>query len=275
MKIKPIIITLTTIPPRLPNLLRKLASLERQSVKADHVEIYIPRKYRRFPVVDFQLPKLPSWASIVRVEEDLGPATKILPAAKKWRGEDVDLLLCDDDRIEDPQWLSRFALARQERPKDIICEVAWNVHERFGWTHETQDLPRAKLAENRGRTLDYKLKKLLTLGLYQPPFQMYETSGYSDIFMGVHGALVPPKAFHEDAWTIPDIVWTVDDVWLSGMAKANGYGVWVNAAIRPIYRDGKFDKVAALKNFVEQGIDRSGADRMCVDMLRKQYGIWP
>ena len=274
MKTKPIIVTLTTIPPRFPNLLRKLASLERQTVKPDQVEIYIPRKYRRFPDADIQLPKLPSWASVVQIEEDMGPATKILPAAKKWRGEDVDLLLCDDDRIEDPQWISRFALARQERPKDIICEVAWNVDERFGWTHKTQDLPRAKLAKNRGRTLDYKLKKLLTLGLYQPPFQMYETSGYSDIFMGVHGALVPPQAFHEDAWTIPDIVWTVDDVWLSGMAKANGYSVWVNAASRPIYRDGKFDKVAALKNFVEQGIDRSGADRMCVDMLMKQYGIW-
>jgi len=251
-----------------------MASLERQSVKPDQVEIYIPRKYRRFPDASVNLPKLPSWVSVITVEDDMGPATKVLPAARKWRGEDVDLLLCDDDRAEDPKWISRFAHARQERPKDIICEVAWNVHERFGWTPKKLDIPQAKLAEKRGRTLDYKFKKMLTLGLYQPPFQMYETSGYSDVFMGVHGALVPPQAFHDDAWTIPDIVWTVDDVWLSGMAKANGYGVWVNAVNRPINRDGKFDKVAALKNFVEQGIDRSGADRLCVDILRKQYGIW-
>ena len=67
MKIKPIIITLTTIPPRFPNLLRKLSSLERQTVKADHVEIYIPRTYRRFTHVDIQLPTLPSLASVVQV----------------------------------------------------------------------------------------------------------------------------------------------------------------------------------------------------------------
>ncbi len=274
MKIKPIIITLTSIPPRFPNLLRKLASLKRQTIQADLVELYIPRSYRRFPDVDVRLPKLPSWVSVVYIEEDMGPATKVLPAAKKWRHEDVDLLLCDDDRMEDPKWLSRFAHARYERPKDIICEVAWDVHERYGGASTAPDLPRASLAKKRGRTLEYKLKKLVTLGLYQPPFQLYESSGYSDVFMGVHGALIPPQALHEDAWTIPEVVWTVDDVWLSGMAKANGYGVWVNAVSRQIYRDGKFDKVAALKNFVEQGIDRSGADQKCVDLLRANYGIW-
>ena len=121
-----------------------MASLERQSVKPDQVEIYIPRKYRRFPDASVNLPKLPSWVSVITVEDDMGPATKVLPAARKWRGEDVDLLLCDDDRAEDPKWISRFAHARLERPKDIICEVAWNVHERFGWTPKKLDIPQAK-----------------------------------------------------------------------------------------------------------------------------------
>ena len=32
------------------------------------------------------LPEVPEGVRIVRVEEDLGPATKVLPAAQAWRG---------------------------------------------------------------------------------------------------------------------------------------------------------------------------------------------
>lgn len=113
MKDKPIIVTLTSIPPRYENLPRKLASIDLRSVKADRVELYLPKHSRRFPGLRPTLPPLPDWVHVIEVEEDLGPATKVLPASRRWRAHDVDLLLCDDDKIEDYGWISRFAQARK------------------------------------------------------------------------------------------------------------------------------------------------------------------
>lgn len=276
MKIKPIVVTLTSIPPRYANLPRRFASIERQTVKPDLVELYLPRFYKRFPGARPSLPSLPDWVNVIEVEEDLGPATKILPATKKWRSQNVDLLLCDDDRSHDRKWISRFAEARRERPNDIICERAWNIDERYGIKREQVDEPRAKLAEKRGRTFIYKLIKRLTFRKYHfhVPRRIYVNSGYGDVFEGFLGALVSPQAFHDDVWNIPEIVWTVDDVWLSGMAKANGCNVWINAQPRPVYRDDKYDKIEALKNYSLKGVGRDDAERMAIDLLRLKYGIW-
>ena len=82
-------------------------------------------------------------------------------------------------------------------------------------------------------------------------------------------------AFPEATFDIPEIVWTVDDVWLSGMAWSDGVRVWANAMPRPVYADGHFDKVAALRDHVEQGIGREKSDLYAVQYLRDQYGVWP
>lgn len=276
MKIKPIIVTLTSIPPRYENLPRRFASIGCQSVRPDFVELYIPKTYRRFPGQRPSLPNIPDWVDVIEVDEDLGPATKILPATKKWRLHEVDLLLCDDDRSHDRRWISRFAEARRERPKDIICERAWNIDERYGIKREELDEPRARRDEHKGLKFVYKLVKLLTFKKYHyhVPRKIYLNSGYGDVFEGFLGVLAPPLAFHDDVWNIPDIVWTVDDVWLSGMAKANGYNVWVNAKPRPIYHDRKYDKIAALKNYEVGGVCRDDAELVAINLLRSKYGIW-
>lgn len=277
MKCKPIIVTLTSIPPRFENLPRRFAAIERQTVRPDRVELYLPTSYRRFPGLRPTLPPLPDWVTVIDVEEDLGPATKILPATRKWYDHDVDLLLCDDDRLQDRKWIARLARTRRERPGDIICERAWNIEERFGIERHGLERPRARFTGDRGHSLWYRVKKWLTLSRFtkrRVTRKLYANPGYGDVFEGFLGALVPPRAFHEDVWDIPDIVWTVDDVWLSGMAMANGVNVWVNGIPRPVYGDGKYDKLASLRDFTEMGVDRSGADRMAVDLLRSKYGIW-
>ncbi len=274
MKVRPIVVTLTSIPPRFENLSRKLASLERQTVKPDFIELYLAKTYRRFPGPRPALPPLPASVRVIEVEHDLGPATKVLPACQRWQNEDVDLLLCDDDRAEDPDWVERFARARHERPDDIICEAGWAVDSVSPHPRTELDLPRVQVSPHLGKNFAYRLKRLLTLQLYTPKIHIYSQSGYVDVFMGVYGAMMSPRVFHSDAWAIPDILWTVDDVWLSGMARANGIKVWVNAVARTMPRDRRFDRTSALKDHVEQGVDRDGANRMCIDYLRDRYGIW-
>jgi len=272
---KQLVVTLTAIPPRFPNLPRKLASVMRQDVRPDRVELHLPRRYRRFPGAVPSLPPLPEWVDVIHCDDDLGPATKVLPAAARWRGTETDLLLCDDDRIQDRGWISRFVTARRERPVDIIAERGWNIDGQVGIARIAPELPRAVLDARRGRSAAYRLKRLLSLGLVHPPRAVYALSGYADVFEGFLGALVPVDSFPDQAWTIPDILWTVDDVWLSGMAYLKGVKVWVTAQPRPVFADGAYDRLGSLTSHVERGIGRDGANRLAVEHLRHRFGVWP
>jgi hypothetical protein len=271
---KPIVVTLTSIPPRFPNLLEKFESIKAQSKRAAEVVLYIPKAYRRFPGADVSLPKLPTWVRVVRLEEDLGPATKILPATREFYDDNVDLLLCDDDRFQDFRWIERFFECRGERPNDLICESGWNVDDRFGLLRQGAPLPRAVRDPISGRTLRYKILRALSLWTIPVSRTLFSNSGYVDIFEGSGGCLIPPQAFHRDVLSIPEIVWTVDDVWLSGMAWANNYKIWLNSTriVRP--KDGEYDRLAALRDFSIEGVGRNKADLVCVELLIKRYGIW-
>jgi hypothetical protein len=275
MPSRQIVVTLTSIPPRFSNLPRKLASIGRQTVRPDRVEVHLPRAYRRFPGERPSLPPLPDWVEVVETDIDLGPATKVLPAATRWRGTETDLLLCDDDRLQDRHWLSRFVAGRAERPHDIICKRGLNIEEKLGIARTAQEQPRAVLAQNRGRTWAYRLQKILSLTLYHPLRQVYATSGYADIFEGFLGALVPVDAFPDLAWEIPGVLWTQDDVWLSGMACKNGTKVWVNGVPRPVFSNTHMDKLAALTNHVEERVDRDAVELLGVNFPRAECGVWP
>lgn len=272
--LRPTVISLTAIPPRFPHLPQKLLSLLNQSAPAAAIEIYIPKTYRRFPGNVPQLPSLPEGVAVVEVEQDFGPATKLLPALEKWRGKEVDILICDDDRLQDRDWVKRLTSSRRERPNDIICERGWSISDRFGMAQNDPLLPRARQAKNQGRTISYRFKRALSLGLHHPRRRLYESGGYVDVFEGFLGALIPAGAMPALAWNIPDVLWTVDDVWLSGMAKLNGVGVWAHAIPRQVYSNGHWDKVAALTDLIEQGADREKADRMCVEYMRSVHGVW-
>ncbi len=275
MPARQIVVTLTTIPPRFANLPAKLASIGRQTVRPDRVEVQIPKAYRRFPGPVPALPPLPDWVHVCEAEADYGPATKVLPAVRRWRGTPTDLLICDDDRLQDRLWVHRFVEGRKLRPDDILCERGWTIEERFGMIRDLPDLPLAEFAPRRGRTLGYRLKRIASLNRAHPPRLLYSRAGHVEVFEGFLGALMPADALPDAAFDIPEIVWTVDDVWLSGMAWMNGTKVWVNAMPRPVYSDGHFDKVASLRDHVEKGLGRENADQYAVEYLRKTYGIWP
>jgi hypothetical protein len=270
-----IVVTLTSIPPRYANLPRKFASIAAQSVRPDRVELHIPRLYRRFPGERPALPPLPDWVDVIETDQDLGPATKALPAARRWAGTSTDLLLCDDDRLQDAKWIERFVAGRKARPIDILCERGWSLDAQLGITRSDAELPRAKLSQSSGRSFSYRLKRALSLGFYHPERQVYSEAGYVDVFEGFLGALVPVGALPERAWDIPPTLWAHDDVWLSGMAYKSGTLVWVNALPRPVYADGSVDRIAALKNYVENNMGRKEVEMASVAYLRSQEGVWP
>jgi hypothetical protein len=114
------IISLTSIPPRFQVLKPTLNSLVQQG--ADAVILALPKRYRSH-LFDGGLPDVPDGVTILRTEEDFGPATKLLASVQRHPTQRI--LYCDDDVIYAPGWLRAFEAAA---PDAVICAgSAWSV----------------------------------------------------------------------------------------------------------------------------------------------------
>jgi len=263
------IISLTTIPSRFAGLGSTLESLVAQS--SDQVWLHIPRAYRRFPDWDGRLPSVPAGVSIIRCDSDLGPATKILPAARALRGKEAQILFCDDDCIVPRGWATRlFALQTRRRDQAVAVYVRPSYlpdtptpEGRQAWELPiTRDLP------YRASRLAHKL--LGTPVAYRRPFWV---AGYGDVFFGVGGVVVRPDFFDELAWDIPDIAWLVDDVWLSAMLAHKGIRIYCPwRAALPKAQDSSHQDSLFEATF--QGKGRQELNRAAAQYCRDSFGIW-
>ncbi|MCV2446059.1 glycosyltransferase family 2 protein [Paracoccus sp. DMF] len=259
----PLVVTLSSIPPRFAGLEPTLKSLLKQKTRPDEVRLYLPRRYRRFPDWDGSLPAVPQGVRIVTVEDDLGPATKILPAVRDFRGQDCELLLCDDDRLYDPLWTSRFLAARRAHPGCVIAEAGGFVPGHAGGL-EPRAVPRRK-------GWRYRLLRAATLGLVKP--HAWLRSGYVDVLKGYGGAMLRPEFMPDSAFDIPELLWTVDDPWLSGNLALNGVPIWLNAEGR-VPGECRTARCHALLDFALQGKGRGDANGACYEWFRQNLGIW-
>ncbi|GGB08427.1 hypothetical protein GCM10011491_40570 [Brucella endophytica] len=265
---RPTIVSLSTIPSRFHLLEPTLLSLLSQSLKPDDIRLYIPQAYRRFPGWDGRLPRVPPGIKIVRCEKDYGPATKVLPAAADLQGQDVDILFCDDDKIYESSWHQRFKdAAAQQHPDTCIVEVGESFPDIADNCRPPDRLPRGG---KRRKDLNYRLRRIFSLFKYKPYLTV---SGYVDQISGYAGVLVRPEWFDELFYDIPDVMWTVDDPWISGHLERVGIPIWMNGyPKRPA--DSTNGAIDALHSLVEQGHDRVSADLLVIEYFRQKYGIW-
>jgi glycosyltransferase involved in cell wall biosynthesis len=274
------LITLTTIPPRFAGLGPTLRSLLDQREPADEVRLYVPRRYRRFPDYDGALPEVPEGVTIVRPESDFGPASKVLHAVRAFRERpDVDILFCDDDRHYPPEWSQVFFAARAEHPEAAIAPISWSTAELFGTPRSAPPAPQAVRASRR-LDLPWQAKKalwdigtLFGLKTEAPSHAHIRTAGYRDIFQGYGGVMVRPGFFDDDVFDIPPVLWSVDDIWLSGMLAKAGTPIWAPARIKGPRLQPNHD-AAPLYAAVIDGADRRTADRQCFDYMRERFGVW-
>ncbi|MDJ0827498.1 MAG: glycosyltransferase family 2 protein [Rhodobacter sp.] len=276
-----LIVSLSSIPSRFDKLAPTLDCLRRQTAQIDRILLYIPKTYRRFPDWDGRLPEVPEGVEIVRVDRDLGPATKVLYAAQAFRGQDVDILLCDDDRRYKPHWAAAFVAARAAHPEACIAIAGFEA-DRYGQSRmQGRPQPRAK---TRRRALDLAFQARMAWEYVFPPVErrylreptrrLFRQSGYVDCFEGFGGALVKPDFFDDAAFDIPDVVWAVDDVWLSGHLARKGVPIWVLADEYDTQHTpaGVTD---ALHKAEIDGADRDAANRAGIAYFQQTYGVWP
>lgn len=276
-----VIVTLSSIPPRFGKLEPTLNCLLAQTAQIDRILLYIPERYRRFPDWDGTLPEVPEGVEIRRVPEDIGPATKVLFAAQEFRGQDVDLLLCDDDRRYKPHWAQAFLDARAAHP-DAAIAIAGFEADRYGQS-SMKDRPQPR-AQRRSRMMDLRFQAQMVWEYLFPPVErkylreptrvLFRESGYVDCFEGFGGALVKPDFFDDSAFDIPDVVWAVDDVWLSGCLARKGVPIWALADQHDTQHTpaGVYD---ALHRATIQGADRDAANKACIAYFRDTFGVWP
>ena len=118
-------ISLTSIPPRFSRLGETLESLLHQTVEIKNIWLTIPKSYKRFPNWNGVLPKVPKGIKINRINEDLGPASKIIPILKKTDSEDY-ILYCDDDWEYEPAWAESF-IANSRKKTSAIAASTFSV----------------------------------------------------------------------------------------------------------------------------------------------------
>ncbi len=274
------VISLTSIPPRFDQIGPTLASLTRQRQPADKVLLYIPRTYRRFPDYDGHLPEVPDSVEIRRPELDFGPASKVLHALRDFRGQDVDILFCDDDRYYRPDWSSVFFGARRQHPDAAIAPISFDASVLFESEQKDRPQPRAR---QRKRSTDilyqiemliWRLRGLGSRKVEPPSHKFIKRPGYRDIFQGYGGVLVKPHFFDDDVFDIPPVLWAVDDIWLSGMLAKAGTPIWAPANIRGP-RTLNTTLTDPLWQAVIDGADRKSANWQCFCHMRDTYGIWP
>lgn len=265
-----LIISLTSIPPRFPYLQETLASLVNQQAEVAAVNIYIPRKYRRFDFSPEQVPSFIQGVNVRLVDTDYGPATKVLPAVREYRGQDVRILFCDDDKVYDPQWAQRFVECSDRHPDCCIVEEGGDVSNYSNHNFSGARQPRSGRIT---KDLGYRAKRALSLGTWKPRKNV--GSGFVDMLEGWGGVLVRPEFFTDAAFDIPDILWMVDDIWLSGQLAVNGVPIWLNGEDK-IRTKGSANEVkeAALRKLVQDGYGRTEANQACVDYFREKHRIW-
>ena len=274
----PLIVSLTAIPSRFETLEPVLSAILAQDVAIDEVRLHIPKRYRRFPDYDGTPPVVPAGVRIVTPDDDLGPASKVLFAAEDLRGTDTDIVYCDDDRIYPPDWFARMLAARDGRTDHCVATHVL-LPEDLEFVRQPPLDPAPVLS---GKSLSFYSELLnrklvqLSTGQTRPKPRIKERfaqPGYAEIAEGFGAVLVRPDFFDASALDIPPILWSVDDIWLSGQMRRRGVPIWCAAGFEePRPSNGAdFD---ALYDAQLDGSGRHDANRACVKYMQETYGIW-
>jgi len=262
-----VVISLTTIPPRMDRIGPTLESLVAQTAPIDAVVLWIPQAYRRREFGAFDLPKVPAGVEIRRSETDHGPATKLLPSLKRFRGEDVRIIYCDDDRIYAPDWAAHLIAQSDAHPGMCIAEAGERVESTLLKFRATRLAPRILRIASLGISGHYHRRALRRL---DPGI------GRVDICKGYGGVLVRPEFFADTVFDIPDILWTVDDIWLSGNLALSGVGIR-KVAPHPSMERSRKTGAAAIDPLIEYSYAdhrRERANMACIRYFQEQYGVW-
>ena len=200
------VISLTSIPSRLPLIGRTLKSLMRQSIAPRRIVLNLPRISRREGVA-YTLPAFLEGLNSVSVRwcNDLGPATKLIPSLLG-EAPQTQIIVVDDDRIYPANLVANLVEVSDRDPGSAFAMSGWVV---------PADLT------DRPTTVWSNLRMLAPAPLrarrLSRPVEV-------DIVQGLSGYIVRPAFFDlaaiVDYTNAPKEAFFVDDVWISAHCRA-------------------------------------------------------
>ena len=276
------VISLSSIPSRFAALERVLPALLAQDIGDVAIELYLPRRYRRFPDHDGTLPRVPPGVEIVRVDEDLGPATKILHAVERHRSADTPILYCDDDVPYGPGWARGLIEAQRAHPFAAVAAAGMNL-DALGLPLPPVAGPRAIL-QRRARDWRYLVARAVQIARHGgaarvPPERkairrLVRRTGRIDIAEGYGGVVVRPSFFDASFREIPPVLWAVDDVWISGNLARRGVPILAVADAAQLRFMAEHHAPDALHQVAIEGAARFDANRRCALWMQEHLGVW-
>ena len=202
-----IVICLTTLPSRLPEIEGTLKSLLYQSYAPAAIRLHLPKVSRREGVAY----EVPDWlralssVELVECDKDYGPATKFIPALLECPPAQP-LLIVDDDKLYPPDLVAHFDALATEHPETALGSSGWNVPE------DLQDRKVTLLGTLRGEAPGRR--KSTQLRSAEP----------IDILQGHSGYLLRPRFFDMQDFLAsytdgPEEAFFNDDIWMSGHCR--------------------------------------------------------
>lgn len=196
----PLVVTLTSYPPRFGHLGKTLRSLLDQTVAADRTILWIA--HADMDQLPADVLALREHGLEIRACEDLRSYKKLIPA---WREDPARYFVtADDDVYYPPHWLAGLVETARRHPGTVI---AWRAHE-------------APL-DAAGAFVPYRDWRLAT---HRPTVEAANARLFPT---GVGGVLYPPHAFPADfdkADLFMQLAPKGDDIWLFWQARAAGIG---------------------------------------------------
>lgn len=194
----PLIVTLTSYPPRYPNLGKTLKSLLDQTVRADRTILWIDDQ--DIASLPEEVLALRSYGLEILPAANLRSYNKLIPALEKW--PDANFVTADDDIYYPPSWLKNLTDVAQNYPNDVIAA-------------------RMHLAsiDTNGSFKKYCEWQLAS------DFKLAPTSDTRVFPTGVGGVLYPPGAFDAtvfDKNLLTKLAPHADDIWFFWMARKAG-----------------------------------------------------
>ena len=265
-----IVVSLTSIPPRFAGLQDCLRALLLQTAQIDEIALYLPPNYRRFPGA-VAPPQVPAGVTLKPADKDYGPATKVLPAVAEYAGTDTLILFGDDDKVYCPNWAQNLIDCAKEHPDSCVTAVGSRLSE---FSAGPWAPPRAPAARFVQKDWKYRAKRAASFGRWKP--ERVQGAGHVDLLCGWGGCAVRPDFFGQEAFDIPDILWTVDDIWLSGCLERHGVPIWLEPPdTSSIPQRGANDtNDHALRSLTYKQHNRAAANEACIRYFRQRYGIW-
>jgi len=191
----PVVVSLTTIPERVPRVIYTVESLLRQTLQPDRLILWLDVTLRNKFLGLLQ--KQTRRGLEIRLVEDIGPHGKLIHALKEF--PESRIVTADDDALYPKFWLAELLAAHEREPRAITCHRAHRM-----------------LTDRTGKLLPYRQWGWLAQGYMGPSLWLFPT--------GVGGVLYPPgslspEVFNHDVFQ--RICPKADDIWLKAMSLLN------------------------------------------------------